>query len=117
MSLCSQRKSTQVKKREDSKGAAAAGAAAGVVQAKTEVARTWEECVDEGEAFVTAMLASVVRSLAEGPKTETELDQVDTHTSSLFFVHWGFFVVVFVAQEYHNFLSCPHLVLILLVGR
>lgn len=39
-------------------------------------ARKWEECVDEGEAFVTAMLASVVRSLAEGPKTEFELDQV-----------------------------------------
>lgn len=36
----------------------------------------WEECVDESEAFVTAMLASVVRSLAEGPKTEMELDQV-----------------------------------------
>lgn len=32
--------------------------------------------MDESEAFVTAMLASVVRSLAEGPKTETELDQV-----------------------------------------
>lgn len=63
----------QVKKREESKVAAATAAAC---EAKAAEARKWEECVDEGEAFVTAMLASVVRSLAEGPKTETELDQV-----------------------------------------
>lgn len=63
----------QVKKREETKAAAAATA---VLAAKAAEARKWEECVDEGEAFVTAMLASVVRSLAEGPKTETELDQV-----------------------------------------
>lgn len=51
-------------------------AATAAREAKEAESRMWEECVDEGEAFVTAMLASVVRSLAEGPKTETELDQV-----------------------------------------
>ena len=53
-----------------------AAAAAATSGAKAAEARMWEECVDDGEAFVTAMLASVVRSLAEGPKTEVELDQV-----------------------------------------
>lgn len=62
-----------MKRREESKAAAAAATA---LEAKAAEARKWEECVDEGEAFVTAMLASVVRSLAEGPKTESELDQV-----------------------------------------
>ena len=66
-----------MRKREDTKAASAAAAtAAAKEEAKTADGRMWEECVDEGEAFVTAMLASVVRSLAEGPKTEFELDQV-----------------------------------------
>lgn len=59
----------QAQRREEARVAAEARAAA-LEEMK------WEECVDESEAFVTAMLASVVRSLAEGPKTETELDQV-----------------------------------------
>lgn len=66
-----------MRRREDAKAAAVAAAAAAAKEdAKAAEARMWEECVDEGEAFVTAMLASVVRSLAEGPKTEPELDQV-----------------------------------------
>lgn len=66
-----------MRRREDAKAAAAAAvAAAAKEEARLAEARMWEECVDEGEAFVTAMLASVVRSLAEGPKTELELDQV-----------------------------------------
>lgn len=61
-------------RREEAKADAAAAAAAKAVAAE---ARQWEECVEGGEAYyVTAMLASVVRSLAEGPKTEMELDQV-----------------------------------------
>lgn len=73
-----------MRKREDTKAAAVAAAtAAAKEEARAAEARMWEECVDEGEAFVTAMLASVVRSLAEGPKTEPELDQVR------FRVCWG----------------------------
>lgn len=60
--------------REEAKADEAAAVAAKVNEAE---ARKWEECVEGGEAYyVTAMLASVVRSLAEGPKTEVELDQV-----------------------------------------
>lgn len=60
--------------REEAKAEAAAARA---VRAAAAEALKWEECVEGGEAYyVTAMLASVVRSLAEGPKTEHELDQV-----------------------------------------
>lgn len=72
------------------KAAATAEAAAKVAAAE---ARKWEECVDEGEAFVTAMLASVVRSLAEGPKTEFELDQVGVISRACPFVFKSLIVV------------------------
>lgn len=65
---------TLKRRREETKFEAAALA---VSRAKLAKPRKWEECAEGGEAYyVTAMLASVVRSLAEGPKTEVELDQV-----------------------------------------
>lgn len=55
------------------------GKAAGMRLGGEADARMWEEEVEDGDGdslYVTAMLASVVRSLAEGPKTEFELDKV-----------------------------------------
>lgn len=68
----------RAKRREQAKADAAKAA-------QEAEARRWEERVENGDGdslYVTAMLASVVRSLAEGPKTEFELDQVGCIFSS-----------------------------------
>ncbi|CAM9266270.1 unnamed protein product, partial [Discosporangium mesarthrocarpum] len=45
------------------------------VKVDTSESRCWEEVLEGGEAFVTVMLATVLRSLSSGPKTEHELDE------------------------------------------